>query len=263
MRARLLPLLLIALTACGGRPDPDLPETIEIGAALRIAGPWSPPADWATIPPYEFAALVERALPEDAQTPLSPGTCDELREALVPMDTASVRAAVMLARSRTEEAGDILSRRLAHRKVGAERHSDAADIVAAAALARFPEPEKYWRILRLVDGDAPHPDLEVRVECACTAVRIGFDRAIPFLLQVLRIGTWRGMSDELDFEPPQRTAWARGRAAATLSVRAGVPCSYHADAPIADREREARRLEELLADIVARASLVDPRLLEK
>ena len=257
----LLPLL--ALFACGGRPDPDLPETIEVGAALPTAETWTPPADWASIPPYEFAALMERALPEEALTPLPPEVYEELREALIPMDARSVRAAVMLARSRTPQAGDILARRLSHRKVGPERNSDAADVIAAAALARFPDPEQYWRILRLVDGEAPHPDLEVRVECACTALFIGFDRAIPFLLQVLRLETWAGQRDELDFTPPEKTAWARDRAAIALSRRAGVPRRYFADAPIADREREAARLEELLADIAANASLVDPRLLDR
>ena len=73
---------------------------------------------------------------------------------------------------------------------GALEGCDAVAHLAGAALVpeSVSDPEKYWRILRLVDGDAPHPDLEVRVECACTAVRIGFDRAIPFLLQVLFTG---------------------------------------------------------------------------
>ena len=49
------------------------------------------------------------------------------------------------------------------------------------------------------------------------------------------------------------------RAARALSLRAGVPTTYHADAPLADREREAERLAELLANVIANAPEVDYR----
>ena len=253
--------LTVASTACRGRRDPDLPETIPAGAALALGPVWTPPDDWASMPLYEFEALVLAELPEDVVTPFPPATYDALADALDAMDETSVRAAVLLGRSRTDRAGEVISRRLFQRELGPDRNSDAGDVIAAAALARFPDPARYWRLLRLVEGKWAHPDLEVRVECAVTALRVGFDRAIPFLLGVLRIGTWEGLADRRDYTPAATTAWARTRAAEALSLRAGVPCTYRADAPIAEREREARALADLLADVAANAPIVDPRLM--
>ena len=107
--------------------------------------------------------------------------------------------------------------------------------------------ERYTeRLLRLAVGSRPHPDLDVRVECAITALALGSDEPIPFLLQILRIDTYAGEHDERDFEPSETTAWPRGRAAQALSRRAGVPLLYQPDGSIADMEREVRELERLL-----------------
>ena len=95
-------------------------------------------------------------------------------------------------------------------------------------------------------GEHPHPDLEVRTECAAAALELGRRGGVPYLLQVLRIGTWAGRSDVWEIQPGQNTAWARSRAAEALSRAAGVPCSFSTDASIADREREAAALAELL-----------------
>jgi hypothetical protein len=260
MRSALLGAVLLALcTACQRSREPDLPG-LERGLPDPPYAPhWVPPADWDTMPVYDFEAMVGRELPEDVLTPIPRPELDEVVAALDRMDHVSVRAAVILARARTELAGRHLLARLQKREVGPERHSDAADVLGAAALARFPHPERYWRLVRLVEAPNPHPDLEVRVECAVSALRMGIDRVIPFLLQVLRIGTWEGQADELDFEPTDTTAWARGRAAEALSHRAGVPVTYQTDAPIAAREREARRLADLLADVIANAPEIDYR----
>jgi len=259
MRAlSLVPLLVLA--ACKSGPYPPDISARTPTSELKTADEWEPPADWSTLPPFEFEQLALTALPDDTLTPLSAETVDALSAALDAMDGTSLRAAVLLARSRSERAGACLLARLQRRVLGPEPWSDAADVVAAAALARFPEPERYWRIVRLVDGKSPHPDIEVRVECACTALRIGVDRVIPFLLRVVRIGTWDGQRDQLDFEPADATAWIRAEAAAALSERAGVPLTYRPDAPIATREREARHLAELLQQIGEDASRDDTRL---
>jgi len=251
---------LVALCALGGcrssepvfsdpaRPAPPPPPR---------AAEWSPPSDWDTMSAVRFEEMLLANMPDHQRTPLPQPIRAQLREALNRMDQSSVRAATMLARSYTDEAGNGLLRRLQLREVGPDRASDAGDVVAAAGLARFPRPERWWRIVELVDGVNPHPDLEVRVECACTALHYGIDRVIPFLLQVIRIGTWAGQDDVLDFTPDDTTAWARGRAAEALSIRAGVPLRYDPDAPVADREREARRLEALLADAIASADPLD------
>jgi len=209
--------------------------------------------------PILFEELVQAGLPDTQRTPLSAADLGLLAEALRHMDTSSVRAAGMLGRSRTDAAGQVLLRRLFAREVGPRRNSDAGDVTAAAALARFPEPQRYWRLVRLVNGSGAHPDLEVRVECAATALHAGIDRVIPFLLQVLRIGTPDGLRDSLDFTPPETTAWARGRAAEALSLRAGVPLSFHPDGSIDARQEAARELQALLADAVENAAEVDYR----
>ena len=138
-------------------------------------------------------------------------------------------------------------RRLEKRELGPTRGSDGGDVVAAAALATFPDATTWLDRLRpLAVGRSAHPDLEVRVECAATVLALGDDAPIPFLLQVLRIDTYAGQADERDFGVSDTTAWARGRAAEALSQRAGVPVAYQPDGSVLDREQEAQRLERLL-----------------
>ena len=248
MRCATLTLLLIltALMACQTPTEQeDLPQ-VPADPQLPEAPAWTPPADWATMPPAEFEELVTGALPAGVVTPLPAASRNQLTNALELQDETSVRAAVILGRSRHPDSGDVLLRRLQKRAMGPERNSDAGDVVAAAALAHFPDPRRYWRVVRVADGKSPHPDLEVRVECACTALAAGYDQMIPFLFKVLRIGTWDGEKDERDFAESTTTTWARTRAAQALSARASVPVTYRADASIPDREREVRRLERRL-----------------
>lgn len=239
-------LLLTALLACRTATEQEDEPLAQAEPRLPVAQTWAPPADWATMPPAEFEELVAGALPDEVVTPLPATSRNQLASALELQDETSVRAAVILGRSRHPESGDVLLRRLQKRALGPERNSDAGDVVAAAALARFPEPRRYWRVVRMADGNQPHPDLEVRVECACTALAAGYDQVIPFLFKVLRIGTWEGEKDERDFAESTTTTWARTRAAQALSAHAGVPVTYRADASIPDREREVRRLEARL-----------------
>ncbi len=260
----LLALAALAFAAaCKSKPEPILPKTVPIGPKPTFAPPWRPPENWATMELADFEELVLSNLPEDRVTPLPEETLKELAHALDEMDETSVRAAVILGRSATDKAGEVLLARLQRRVLGPERNSDAGDVVAAAALGRFPRPERNWRIVRLVDGSHPHPDLEVRVECACTALAAGFDRVVPFLQKVVRIGTWIGEQDERDFAVSDTSAWVRSRAAEALSARAGVPVTYRADAPIADREREILALEALLQPILAKTAADTARALEK
>jgi hypothetical protein len=165
------------------------------------------------------------------------------------MDRSSVRAAVILGRSLYVSNAAIMIRRLERRELGPERSSDCGDTLLATGLARFPDPRRYaQRLVPLAVGPGPraHPDLEVRVECAATALHAGYEEVIPFLLQVLRIDTFAGLADQRDFAVSQTTAWARGRAAEVLSTYAGVPLTYRTDGPIAHREEQAARLAELL-----------------
>jgi hypothetical protein len=250
-------LAVLALAACQSGPprDAGLADPLPRGAELV------PPPDWRTCSYEAFTAWVRTALPEDRATPIEKHAVRELQKALYEVTTSlgggrhdplAVRAAVILGRSRHPTSASILIRRLERRVDGPERWSDCGDTVAAAALARFPDPRRYaQRLVPLAVGSRPHPDLEVRVECARSALELERDGAIPFLLVVLRLQTHAGQSDARDFVFRETTAWARSRAAEALSARAGVACTYEADAPIAAREREAARLAARLAAILA------------
>jgi len=258
-----LPLSLLAalaLVACGAAPEID---EVALGLALPRAAELALPDDWRSSSPEAFATWVREAFPEDQATPIRKEYLRELQKALddvsapgpgESLDPVGVRAAVILGRSRYPACAALLIRRLEKRELGPERWSDAADCVAAAALARFPNPRRYaQRLVPLAVGSRPHQDLEVRVECAATALHAGFVEVIPFLLEVLRIDTFAGKSDTRDFAVSPTTTWARSRAAEALSTYAAVPVTYRADGPIAHREEEAARLEALLLPVVEAA----------
>jgi hypothetical protein len=203
---------------------------------------------WTEVSPFAFEQLVESALPEDRITELDDFLLAACEEALDLHGPLSVRAAVILGRGRGEKAGELLIDHLEKRVLGPGRTSDVGDCTAAAALLRFPDANRYAKRLEaLAHGSDPHPDLEVRVECACSALGLGRDAVIPFLLCVLRIGTPAGERDERDFPASETTAWARGRAATALSRRAELPVGYRTDAPLADREAEVEKLRHALS----------------
>lgn len=242
-------LLAVACTPGSRRAEPE-PEP-----ALPRAAPLELPASWDTMALLDFERWVVAALPEDVATPIPSESLEVLGAALAEppresgdgLDPRPVRAAVILGRSRHPASSTPLIRRLERRVLGPERWSDCGDTLAAAALARFPEPRRYaQRLVPLAVGPRPHPDLEVRVECAATALHAGFTEVIPFLLEVLRIETPAGLADRRDFAVSPTTAWARGRAAQALAAHVGRPSRYPVDGPIADREAAARDLEALL-----------------
>jgi hypothetical protein len=250
---RPLAVLLVLLAACRGAPAQD-PAALELG--LPRAAELVLPADWKTSLPGAFEAWALAALPEDRVTPIEKAGMRELQRALDEPDSlVAVRAAVILGRSRYPSCASLLIRRLEKRELGTQRWSDAADTLSAAALARFPNPRRYApRLVPLAVGSQPHLDLEVRVECAATALHAGFTEVVPFLLQVLRIGTFAGQEDKRDFAVSPTTAWARGRAAEALSAHAGIPLAYRPDGSIAHREAESARLAALLLPQALEAS---------
>ena len=240
--------MLLVLASCSSGPPAPEPAA----PVLPVAPVWSLPADWESLTPNAFESWAVRELPDGVATPFDKAALRALTAALDRMDASSVRAAVLLGRSRHITSASILIRRLEKRVLGPQRNSDCGDSVAAAALARFPDPARYaQRMVPLACGRNPHPDLEVRVECAATALYAGFAQVVPFLLQVLRIDTWAGEADPRDFAVSPTTAWARGRAAEALSQYAGVPLTYPVDGSIEQREREARALERILAPSAA------------
>lgn len=228
-------------------------EEDETSGAPSAANPWSPPANWALLEPYAFEQMLEREMPVGRETPIARAARGELSSALNRMDASSVRAAVILGRSLHRASLELLLQRLERRREGPAIESDAGDVTAAAALALYKGPRKAGeRLEALAVGRRAHPDLEVRVECARAALARGRTGSIPFLLQVLRIDTHAGQRDERDFETSPQTAWARSRAAEALSAFAGLPCTWRADASIAERELGAARLAEAVAERLGR-----------
>jgi len=220
--------------------------------ALALQRGDAAPADTAVeLPPRWFSSGLygfERAARELAGAPrLSEAALAELEAGLAAGWPASTRAAVLLARAADPRAAEVLLRRLEARVPAPERNADAGDCTAAAGLAGFADvagvPE---RLEALAVGGAPHPDLEVRVECARAAVGLGRDGSLGLLLSVLRIGTPTGRAEGVFWPAPRTSAWARGRAAEVLSWRAGVPCGYRTDGSLEHREAAADALETAL-----------------
>ena len=179
---------------------------------------------------------------------LSNQSLNKLGEALAVEDLTCVRAAVLLARSRDPRAKELLIVRLEQRILGSIREADAGDVVGAAALADWDlQTDELARLERLAAGAAPHPDLEVRTEIACTLVRNARKLAIPFLLRVLREGTL-AQADSVEWDRKPQMAWAKSRAAETLSELAGIECVYQEDGAFAEQSEAAAQLERLLLE---------------
>ena len=214
---------------------------------------WDLPEGWNTLSAYRFESAVlawfpDREVDEPIAT-LSGTSLAELEAALDLQDPSSVRAAVILARSRDPRAGEVLLARLEKRIEGPERSSDAGDVVAAAALgdpALLGGADVAARLERLAIGQEQHPDLEVRVECAASALARGRDGVQGFLLVVLRTHTPAAREELEDWEPRMTMAWAKGRAAEALSRRADVGLTFRADASYEVQAREALALERAL-----------------
>jgi hypothetical protein len=179
---------------------------------------------------------------------LVPGALQTLKETLSGMDEPAIRAALLLGHSRDSEAADALIARLEARVEGPDRDSDGADVVAAATLATWPLEEQVSdQLVELSTGPSPHPDLEVRVECASSALARGRTEVIPFLLRVLRASTPAQREDPPDWTPKATMAWSKSRAATAISWHLGVPVEFRADSSYDDQMREIARLVELLA----------------
>jgi hypothetical protein len=218
-------------------------------------GPWTVPASWRTASPYRFEGLVERWLPPGEQVPhtLSEEGLADLEAGLEEGGQIAVRAVVLLARSRDGRAAEVLLNRLEARVPAPGRADDAADVVAAGALARWPSAQAGAagrgigaRLARLAVGDALHPDLEVRVECARSALGRGRVEVLPFLLRVLRAGTPTEHLDAPDWERVLTLTWARTRAAEALAIHLGVRQELRPDGSFAHIEEQVRRYETLL-----------------
>jgi hypothetical protein len=208
------------------------------------------PADWNSASRADFARSLDGWLPLDAGARLDERALATLARALGAGDETSVRAAVILGRSRDERAAEILLARLETR---ARSSSSAGDVVGAAAFARgLSSADAAARLVELCAGRTPHPVLDVRVECAISSLALGRDGAIPFLLALLREGTAQAAQrpdwTRLDPDDP-RLLLLQDRAARALSDRAGIECTFRAQGSLASRESEIVRLANLMANL--------------
>ncbi|MFT7667686.1 MAG: hypothetical protein ACI8X5_000369 [Planctomycetota bacterium] len=244
----------LSLIACAGSqtqvetpPVPDLPDPEPQAPGLRTDLPLaSLSPTWKTCGAWDF----ERMALDQGPRRWDPESRDELAAELQGQDQTAVRAAVLLAWGSSESHGLLLAE-LELRMPVPERNGDAALIVAAAALASSAAPAgAAERLVALSMGQPspsiPHPDLEVRVECAAAALSRGQTAVIPFLLRVLHAGTPAEIKDPIDWAFTDKLAWSKSRAAESLSRRAGLPCRFQPDGSFANQMDEARVLEAAL-----------------
>lgn len=230
-------------SAPADRPAPYIPSP---GSERE---PRELPEGWEYSPPSVFERLVSALTADDSRIVWSSAALASLTRVLDQSDGSAVRAAVLLAHSDADRATQILVQRLEQRAPSVSRSLDAGDLVAAAALARrgadLGVPQ---RLESLALGPRPHPGLEVRVECARSALLSNREAVVPFLLRVLRAGTPAENQDPGDWERVETLFWAKSRAARVLSDRAGVPVTFRPDGSYEHQIEEAARLERLLAD---------------
>lgn len=194
----------------------------------------------------EFEAFLETV---SRHGELSEDLYDQLGAQMERDDQAqlAMRAALVLARVSTRASAQRLLAQLEARHEHPERPADAVDVVAAASLATSPfatELSVATRLALLADGAAPHPDLEVRAECARTAILLGNRAVAPFLLRLTRLDTPLGLARDGAWHATEFTTWSRNRAAETLAEVLGIPCPYRADNNLAGREAAAQALED-------------------
>ncbi len=236
-------LIALLVAACSGTGTGEGPPSQEAPLPPETtARPKPAPAGWLEVAPWEFEQLVEGL----SLGPWEPAALEQFALALARQDLGSVRAAVLLAHG-DRAARDVLVSRLEARVEGPERESDAGDVIAAAALARWSEPELVARLSQLAVGPAPHPDLEVRVECAATALAGEAEEVVPFLLRVLSAGTPAELQDPIDWTPTDKLAWAKMRAADALCRRAGLDLLYQPDGSFQQQLADVERLRSALA----------------
>lgn len=261
----LLPLLL--LTACSTPPTSHISESSPIPPAMAPASisavleaptdtvvdearlDFTLPNSWRSLGREEFAVALEGWLDGKRAVRIDDRSLATLSSALANGDELSVRAAAILARTLDPRAGEALLARLEQR-VDVPLASSAGDVVAAAAFTRGATArDAAARLDALAAGRTAHPVLEVRIACAASALALGRDGSIAFLLDILREGTSFAVTKpdwkRIDWTTP-RLERAQREAAAALSARAGIACSYRVEASMAAREAEVTRLAKIL-----------------
>ncbi|MCP5023447.1 MAG: hypothetical protein GY930_16965 [bacterium] len=161
---------------------------------------------------------------------------------------AAVRAALLLSRDHSPPSQASLLTRLERRMLPAERGRQAVDVVCAAALSKFHglDAGAMGSLQRLVSGRIPHPDLDVRVECAraylahipCdpeTTPPLRARNCLRFLIKVLRSETSAQASDPITWPRIRTVAWPKGRAAQEIVRWHPSEIQFQPDGPWKDQ----------------------------
>ena len=241
------------------RPAVDAPPAGNaVPSGVPVAERWverSLPVGWDTVSTRAFERALDAWVAPPERVRLPPADLATLASTLDRDDPAAMRAALLLARSRDPSAGEALMQHLEKRIAAGEydERLDAPDVVAAAAFARGVEVEnRETRLVTLALGKRPHPDFEVRVECAASALALGRDQVIPFLVHVLRERTSARVTKP-DWTRKNDVDWAQWRASRALAARAGTTALFDPSASMHARLSEAERLEELCRPFVPKA----------
>jgi len=209
----------------------------------------APPEGWRELSPRAFTERTLAFGTAVRATPLTRAGRDELVQGLTEPGTSATRAAVLLAHAAAGGDGsarEALLVRLERRAHAPSRSEAAGDVVAAAALGDHAGTSGVAsRLIDLCQGARPHPELDVRVECAVAALRAERDEVIPFLLGVLRAET-PAESPDRDWPRVTTLAWPKMRAADALARRAGGSHTFRADASWADQMAAANALKTAL-----------------
>lgn len=229
-----------------GPPSPSgdgPPPPLESDPPTRPA-----PEGWRQAPPAKFERLVEEVRGWSGPWTWSQEARASFGAALDSPGSPAVHAAVLLAHDTSQRSFEVILARLERRHVAETRELDAGDVVGAAALENLPfGPGQLQRLVALAEGPAPHPDLEVRVEIARSALFLGADEVIPFLIRVLRALTPAEREDPGDWPRITTLFWAKSRAAEALTARAGEQrVRFRPDSSWEEQSAEAERLEALL-----------------
>lgn len=219
------------------------------------------PAGWQEGTAREFAA----ALPGwDLPVPLvwSHAAHTELNRVLLEpamhAHTAqlSVRAAVLLAKDPSVRTQNSLLIRLERRLPPAERGRQGVEVTCANVLSRMEGlPEKTMGSLhKLATGTAPHPDLDVRVECAraylahipqteTAPTPLRARACLRFLIKVLRSETPAQIDDPITWSRTRTVAWPKGRAAEEIARWLPTEEAFRPDGPWQDQVDWAKNAE--------------------
>jgi hypothetical protein len=252
IRCALLGGALVAASACAITKRLGLTKSEARQAEATVdEDSFSPWPDWLALGPRAFEERVEALAAEPKPWMLAPQGLVQLVEALGQPGLPATRAAVLLAHAAAagnEQAHEALLTRLERRAYAPSRSEAAGDIVAAAALAAHTDVSKLpARLAALAAGARPHPELDVRVECACVALGARRDEVVGFLLAVLRAET--PAQGEIDWPRTTSLAWAKWRAADALAARAGMVHGFRPDASWQDQMDAADRIEEGLRGV--------------